>query len=302
MRVALLGLGLIGGSIARALREDPAGAGPFGGESLEIAAWTPSQIGPRTALAAGSIDFVGRSIAEAVDGAAVVILSAPPIAMAELLDELVVCRRSGRLTDAAVVTDVGSTKRWIMAEASKRGLRFVGGHPMAGSHETGFSAADPNLFLGRPWVVVPGDRSGAGQALVEQLATACGARPVTMDAELHDTATAGISHLPLLLAAALTGSVALGPQASAATGWHVARLLASSGWHSATRLAHGSEEMGADLLATNASEVRVRLRALRDELDAWDSRLAAAERDPLGGRADIRSRLTAVRKALEEEE
>jgi prephenate dehydrogenase len=209
MRVALLGLGLIGGSIARALREDPAGAGPFGGESLEIAAWTPSQIGPRTALAAGSIDFVGRSIAEAVDGAAIVILSAPPIAMAELLDELVVCRRSGRLTDAAVVTDVGSTKRWIMAEASKRGLRFVGGHPMAGSHETGFSAADPNLFLGRPWVVVPGDRSGAGQALVEQLATACGARPVTMDAELHDTATAGISHLPLLLAAALTGSVAL---------------------------------------------------------------------------------------------
>lgn len=302
MRVALLGLGLIGGSIARALREDPAGVGPLGGAPVEIAAWTPSQTGPRTALAAGSIDVVGRSIAEAVDGAALVILSAPPIAMAELLDELVVCRRSGRLTDAAVVTDVGSTKRWIMAEAAKRGLRFVGGHPMAGSHESGFAAADPNLFLGRPWVVVPGERSGAGQALVEQLATACGARPVTMDAELHDTATAGISHLPLLVAAALVGAVALGEQANSAAGWPVARLLASSGWHSATRLARGSEEMGADLLATNAAEVRVRLRELRAELDAWEARLAAAERDPVGGRLDIRSRLAAARKVLEEEE
>ena len=172
---------------------------------------------------------------------------------------------------------------------------------MAGSHETGFAAADPNLFLGRPWVVVPGDRSGAGQALVEQLATSCGARPVTMDAELHDTATAGISHLPLVVAAALVGSVALGTQATTPTGWQVARLLASSGWSSATRLARGSEEMGADLLATNAAEVRARLRELRSELDAWDARLAAAERDPLGGRLDIRSRLAAARKALEDE-
>ena len=113
MKVALLGLGLIGGSIARALREDPASVGPLDESGLEIVAWTPTQAGPREALAAGVIDSVGRSIAETVDGAALVILCAPPIAMTEILDELVICRRSGRLADGAVVTDVASTKVWI---------------------------------------------------------------------------------------------------------------------------------------------------------------------------------------------
>ena len=142
MKVALLGLGLIGGSIARALREDPASVGPLDESGLEIAAWTPTQTGPREALAAGVIDTVGRSIAETVDGAALVILCAPPIAMTAILDELVICRRSGRLADGAVVTDVASTKVWIAREAAARNIRFCGGHPMAGSHETGFAAAD----------------------------------------------------------------------------------------------------------------------------------------------------------------
>ena len=120
MKVALLGLGLIGGSIARALREDPASVGPLDESGVEIVAWTPTQTGPRDALAAGVIDSVGRSIAETVDGAALVILCAPPIAMTAILDELVICRRSGRLADGAVVTDVASTKVWIAREAAAR--------------------------------------------------------------------------------------------------------------------------------------------------------------------------------------
>ena len=301
MRVALLGLGLIGGSIAKALRDDPSGAGPLDPGGVEIAAWTPSSLGPRAALDAGAVDQVARTIAEAVDGAALVVICAPPVAATNILDELVICRRSGRLAEGAVITDVLSTKRWIMAEAAKRSLRFCGGHPMAGRTETGFAAADGGLFLGRPWVVVP-DHHGASSAaaLVERLASSCGARPVTMDAELHDAATAAVSHLPLLLAAALVSAVSQGEQGQAADGWRVSHLLASSGWNSATRLARGSEEMGADILATNAREVRRRLRALRDELERWDARLAAAENDPLVGRIDIRARLAEARETLKE--
>jgi prephenate dehydrogenase len=300
MRIALLGLGLIGGSIAKALRDDPSGAGPMDGEPLHLAAWTPTATGPRAALEAGAIDEVSRTIAEAVDGAALVILCAPPMASTEILDELVICRRSGRLLDQAVVTDVASTKRWIVAEAARRGLRFCGGHPMAGSHERGFAAADANLFVGRPWVVVPGPNAGSGAALVERLAVSCGSRPVTMEAELHDAAVAAVSHLPLLAAVALVQAVALGAGAEGADGWELSRLLASSGWNSATRLARGSEEMGADILATNASEVRRRLRLLRAELDRWDARLAAAENDPRAARVDLLARLAEARAALEE--
>jgi prephenate dehydrogenase len=301
MRIALLGLGLIGGSIAKALREDPASAGPLDATGLEIAAWTPSSAGPRAALEAGAVDHVARTIAEAVDGAALIVICAPPIAATSILDELVICRRSGRLAEGAVITDVLSTKRWIMAEAAKRTLRFCGGHPMAGKHETGFAAADASLFVGRPWVVVP-DHHGASSAaaLVERLAATCGARPIVMDAELHDAATAAVSHLPILVAAALVSAVSQGEQGKAVDGWRVSHLLASSGWSSATRLARGSDEMGADILATNAAEVRRRLRALRDELERWDARLAAAERDPLLGRTDIRARLAEARETLEE--
>ena len=301
VRIALLGLGLIGGSIAKALREDPAGVGPFDPTGVEIAAWTPSSAGPRAALEAGAVDHVARTIAEAVDGAALIVICAPPIAATSILDELVICRRSGRLAEGAVVTDVLSTKRWIMAEAAKRTLRFCGGHPMAGKHEAGFGAAEASLFVGRPWVVVP-DHHGASSAaaLVERLASSCGAKPIMMDADLHDAATAAVSHLPLLLSAALVSAVSQGEQGSAVDGWRVSHLLASSGWNSATRLARGSDEMGADILATNAREVRRRLRALRDELERWDARLAAAENDPVVGRTDIRARLAEARETLEE--
>lgn len=244
MRIALLGLGLIGGSIAKALREDPSGAGPLDPTGVEISAWTPSAAGPRAALEAGAVDHVARTIAEAVDGASLIVICVPPVAASDILDELVVCRRSGRLAEGAVITDVLSTKRWIMAEAAKRTLRFCGGHPMAGRHESGFGAADASLFIGRPWVVVP-DHGGTSSAaaLVERLAASCGARPIMMDADLHDAATASVSHLPLLLSAALVSAVTQGEQGRAVDGWRVSHLLASSGWNSATRLARGSDEM-----------------------------------------------------------
>ena len=145
MRIALLGLGLIGGSIALALRR--------AGAEASIAAWTPSGRGPREAMAAGAIDEAATSIAAAVEGADLIVLAAPPLECVGLLDAL-------PRTDATI-TDVASTKLAMgeRADAIGPGLHFVGGHPMAGREITGFEAATADLFDGRPWVVVPGAHS-----------------------------------------------------------------------------------------------------------------------------------------------
>ena len=146
-RVALLGLGLIGGSIARALRDEPAAG-------YSIAAWTPHGSGPRLAAQAGIIDVAARSPEAAIDGADVVILAAPPLATQALLRDLGGPLRPYLRPDA-VVTDVASTKAAIVALAAELGLRFVGGHPMAGREVTGFEASDASLLRKRPWVLVP---------------------------------------------------------------------------------------------------------------------------------------------------
>lgn len=264
MRVALLGLGLIGGSIARALR---AGADPS--RSVDwIAAWSPSAAGPRDALAARIVDAASGSLAEAVDGADLVVLAAPPIECLDLLGRLGELR--GRLAPGVLVTDVASTKERIVAAATGAGLPFVGGHPMAGSEATGFVASSADLFRERPWVVVPTPTSPPGGVeRVEALARACGARPLRLDAATHDRAVAAISHVPLILAVALVESVIGQADGPARPDWAVESRLAASGWASMTRLALGSPEMAAGIAGTNAPAIAAGLRDLRDAIDGW---------------------------------
>jgi len=295
MRVALLGLGLIGGSIARALRRN--------GGAWQVAAWTPSGTGPGDALAAGIIDDAARSPAAAVAGAELVVLAGPPLACLAWIAEL-----AGPLADAlradAVVTDVASTKTAIVDAADQAGLRFVGGHPMAGRETSGFAASTADLFDGRPWVVTPGRRaSDDDRRRVERLVTACGARSIVLGASEHDAAVAAVSHLPLVLSAALVEAVAgVGDQAADTVrgrSWSSARELAAGGWESMTRLAKGDPTMGAGILATNAPAVAARLHDARAVIDAW---LAALER-PAGPDAnDLERRLAAVRDRLGEHE
>ena len=251
----MLGLGLIGGSVARAA----ARAG------MEVRAWTPGGKGPREAAADGI--EAESSLQDALAGADLVVLAAPPIASLALVDELA---RAGALPREAVVTDVVSTKVAIVERARAAGLRFVGGHPLAGRETSGYGASDPDLFRDRPWVIVPPEPSDDdGEARVAALAAACGARVVRMTAADHDRAVATISHLPLLLAAALAET------AAADNNWAAARALAAGGWESMTRLARGDPEMGAGILATNADEVVARLRILAATLDGWAADLTA---------------------------
>ncbi|HEY0444255.1 MAG TPA: prephenate dehydrogenase/arogenate dehydrogenase family protein [Candidatus Limnocylindrales bacterium] len=283
MRIAFLGFGLIGGSVARSLRSRSAG--------WSIAAWSPSGNGPRTAAEDGTIDLAAPDPAAALAGADLVVLAAPPLECLALLDDL-----AGPLADAlprgAIVTDVASTKRSIAARARDRGLPFVGGHPMAGRETAGYGAADEALFVGRPWVICDDGAASRAVALVERLARDVGARPLLMDAATHDAAVAAVSHLPLVLSAALVEAMA--PSASRAgdsTVEHAATLLAASGWRDMTRLARGDATMAAGIAATNADLLAIRIRDLRDALDGW---LAELERPGGSDAARLTSRFAAA--------
>ncbi len=290
MRVALLGLGLIGGSLARAIH----------GAGWPVAAWTPRGAGPRAALAAGAIDVAAGSLEEAIANAEIVVLAAPPGACLDLLGELA-DRARGALAGGAVVTDVASTKALLVERATALALPYVGGHPMAGREASGFGAADAGLFRGRPWVVVPPDGADeAAVAAVEALAVACGAHPVRMSAAEHDVAVAAISHAPLVLAAALVEAIAGGPGEPPAAGWDAVSGLAASGWASATRLARGDAEMAAGIARTNAGPLAARLRDVRGRLDEWLALLEATGADGLPDEAALRARFAAARARLEE--
>jgi prephenate dehydrogenase len=203
VRIALLGLGLVGGSIARALRLDVSG-------DWHVTAWSPSGRGPATALAEGVIDAAAPDLTVAVAGAELVVLAAPATDCLRLLDDLA-GPLAASLTAGAIVTDVASSKGALVERARDLRLRFVGGHPMAGREATGYEAATADLFSGRPWILVPdGTGSEADAAVVASLARACGARPVVMTPEAHDAGVAGISHLPLITAVALVEAVAGG--------------------------------------------------------------------------------------------
>jgi prephenate dehydrogenase len=283
-RIAFLGFGLIGGSIAAAVRS-------AGDRGSHMVAWTPAGVGSAEGVRRGFLDEAVRSVATALDAAELVVLAGPPLAiMATLTGEASGLRAAAEA--GATITDVGSTKRRIIDAAAAAGLPFVGGHPMAGRETTGAASATADLFVDRPWVVVPGgDARAVDVERVEALARATGARPVRLGADEHDAAVAAISHLPLVVAAALVESVA-----EHGRDWPIARSLAATGWSDMTRLAKGDPEMGAGILSTNAPAVLARLRAMRDALDGWIERLGLDAADP-----ELRDRLESVRRSLLDE-
>ncbi len=287
VRIAIVGFGLIGGSIARALGRRE--AAPTLGERIELAAWSRTADGPQAALREGVVQRAPATLGETLRGAELVILAAPPLACLELLDGL-----AGPLADAlatgATVTDVASTKLAIGARADALALRFVGGHPMAGRERTGSSAAEADLFVDAPWVVTPGAVAETGDIdRVERLARACGARPIRLSPADHDAAVAAVSHAPLLVSAALVEAMTGQPD------WPLAASLAAGGWRDMSRLARGAPDMAAGIAATNAIEVAAAVRAVAATLAAWAELLEADEPDPVV----LEARFEAARRRLE---
>jgi prephenate dehydrogenase len=285
MRVGIVGFGLIGGSIARALRAHARG-------DWTVVAWSPSGVGPRLAAERGEVVAASRA-SDAIRDAELIVLAAPPLQCLALIDELA-AGELGTAAPSAVVTDVASTKRRIVERGRAKGVRFVGGHPMAGLERTGYAAATGDLFVDRPWVVCPTSDEDA-VARVEALARTVGARPIQFDAVTHDLAVAAVSHLPIIVSAALVESV-LGTEGGSDEQRAVARALAASGWRDMTRLARGDAGMAADIAVTNADELAVRVRAFKNVIEDW---LTELERGAGPDGDLIRDRLSEIRALLE---
>jgi prephenate dehydrogenase len=196
-RVAIVGVGLIGGSIGLALRRRLPAVRVVGHDRPAVL---------RRARARGAIGAAAPTLAGAVRGADLVVLALPIDRLVALLPRL------ARLAPpAAVVTDVAGAKT-VVGRAARRagfGARFVGGHPMAGSERSGIEAADAALFEGAPWILCPPRRGEAGRRATRRLVRLVrrlGAAPRILTEEEHDRSVARLSHLPQLLAVALVNA------------------------------------------------------------------------------------------------
>ena len=250
--MTVVGLGLMGGSLAAALRA--------GGACREVrgVARRPETIAE--ALARGFVDGGTLDLAEGVRGSDVVVLATPVRTIVELIPHL-----GPLLSPGSLLMDVGSTKAAIVKamERLPAHVQPLGGHPMCGKEVSGIGAAEAGLYRGATFVLTPLPRtSPEALALAWELVEALGARPLVMDAHRHDRLVAAVSHLPYLLSLAL---VAAAEDVAEEDGmvWD----LAASGFRDTSRLAASDVTMMLDILLTNREEVAGMLGRLRRELD-----------------------------------
>lgn len=234
-----------------------------------MTAWSRTPGPVRQAVDDGVLEVAAATLEEALRDADLVLLAAPPLACLDLIDEIGGAIRVS-LPEGATVTDAASSKARIVARADAMRLPFIGGHPMAGREVSGYAAALPDLFVGRPWVTVAGVFARPIDVeRVRELVEACGAVQMPMLAAAHDDAVAAISHMPLVVSAALVESLAGGPGVPERPDWQAAEALAATGWAGMTRLARGEPAMGAGIAATNSAAIASRLRDLRGAIDGW---------------------------------
>jgi prephenate dehydrogenase len=271
-RVAIVGVGLIGGSLGMAVRRR--------GLAREVIGVTRTADAMEAARLRGAIDRGTLALEDAVAGADLVVLATPP-------DAVVPAARQAlpHLRPDAILTDVASVKgdivRAIEAMAERPGAVFVGGHPMAGNEGSGVASADAELFEGAVYVLTPTERVGAAAvARLADLARAIGASPVVLAPDAHDRAVAIVSHLPYLIAAALVGV------ADGAAG------AAGPAFLGATRVAASPVELWTQICRLNRAPIAEALAAFRSELAQLEA--ALDDRDRTGALLE-RARAARVR-------
>jgi prephenate dehydrogenase len=259
-RLTIIGLGLLGGSVAKAARAEAL--------AREVVAVGRDRARLEPALADGAVDHITTDLAEGLKGADACLLATPVATLAALLPEV-----WGAAADDIVITDVGSTKAGIVsaaeALAATRPLAFVGSHPMAGSEQSGYRVARADLFRGATVVVTPTDRTPPEAVKrVSQFWEAMGGRVVVLDPVVHDRAVAAISHLPHLVADALVDAVArFDPRAFD---------LAARGFKDTTRIAAADPRMWREIFQENRPALAAALLAFRQSLGDLE-RLVDAE-------------------------
>lgn len=265
-KVALVGVGLLGGSLGLAVRGRGLADAVHGlvrrKETIE------------EAQRCGAVDHASLAPEEVIDGADLVVLCTPLSQMRTLTEACL-----PHLSAGTIVTDVGSVKGSVVHDleslVAEGGGRFVGSHPMAGSEQSGVGAAQEGLFVDAPCVVTPTSRTdGEALAQVEALWQSVGGRVMRLEPEVHDALVCRVSHLPHVLAAALARYV-LSPEFPAAQA-----SLCATGFRDTTRVASGSPGMWRDICRANREPLSRMIESLMGQLDEFRARLA--QKDPEG--------------------
>jgi len=242
IRIAIVGMGLIGTSLGMALRAGNNATDPLG--QINVIGYDRDRANTKEARGRLAIDVVADSLQQAITGTHLVVLAVPAQAVPAVLREIVPYLETG-----AVITDVCSTKAQIAAWADEilpKTNPFVGGHPMAGRDASGPKAATPELFKGSVYCLCPGlTTPPEAIALCEALVDRIGAKTYFIEPVEHDAYVAGISHVPFILAASLVNMT------SGESSWREMSALAATGFRDTTRLASGDVTMHRDIVMTN---------------------------------------------------
>ena len=251
--VAIVGVGLIGGSLGMALKSRRL--------AQRVIGFGRSAARLETAIALGAIDAGTTNLREAVSDADIVVLCTTVGHILETLPETLALAKP-----SALVTDVGSTKAAIV-RAAAGAAHFVGGHPMAGSEQTGVEAATPLLFEEATWAITPTDATDpAAVSLLERFAQSVGATTLLLSPDAHDTMLAVTSHLPHVMASALMRQAFATQQKHAQT-----QQLTAGSFNDGTRVAASSPEIWRDVCLSNRDALLQALQAFRGEMDTLEA-------------------------------
>lgn len=261
MRVAIIGLGLIGGSLGLALKRAR-------GKEVEIMGYARRPETISQAMELGAIDSSEPSLTNVVRRAELIIIATPVTAIKEVLQQIAPC-----LLPNTIVTDTASTKVQVMEWAGEYlspKVDFIGGHPMAGKEKFGIQAAQADLFQGSTYCLTTAAETSpeATQSIVEMVEE-IGAIPFFTEASEHDYLVAGISHLPLLLSAALVSVTTQNPS------WGKMAKLAATGYKDLTRLASGNPKVNGDICLTNKEAILHWIDGFTGELERFRQLVAS---------------------------
>lgn len=254
-KLLIFGVGLIGGSVALALKANHVTA-----QAWQITGLSRDPSHLQEALALKIIDAAETDIAAAVSTADCILIATPVAQIGPILQSI-----QPHLAPHTIITDVGSTKNDVLATAQRilgvQFSQFVGGHPIAGAEKSGASAAKADLFAGKNVILTPAPTTAQNTTQqVAQLWEHCGANVVNMQAKTHDAIFAAVSHLPHLLAFALVNNLASRPNAEELFSF------AASGFRDFTRIAGSHPEMWRDISLANKA-------ALLQEIDSFEHEL-----------------------------
>jgi len=278
-QLAIVGVGLLGGSVAKAAR--------LGGLARRIVGIGRDAGRLRPALDDGTLDLAVTDLDAGVREADFILLAAPVLTIEGLLER--VWRAA---PDRALITDVGSTKRNIVRAAERfaatRSLSFVGSHPLAGSEQAGYRVARADLFRGATVVVTPTEATELGALKkTTEFWEALGARVSSLDPETHDRTVAAISHLPHLIACALVdGAARVEPSALE---------LAARGFRDTTRIAAGDPDMWTEIFLANRDALSATVEAFREALADLQRAIDAGQADALRA---VLARIKATREQV----